>query len=76
MGKDYVSHAYLEGPMMAISLKDSGNINEVYHNLKTSIDEDKYTVYVNGNFPKNGTLMMEKIITWRQSGLCPSLGMQ
>ncbi|CAI5066361.1 BTE_HP_G0098460.mRNA.1.CDS.1 [Saccharomyces cerevisiae] len=50
--KDYVSHAYLEGPMMAISLKDSGNINEVYHNLKTSIDEDKYTVYVNGNFPK------------------------
>ncbi|CAI4056648.1 hypothetical protein SKDZ_03G0900 [Saccharomyces kudriavzevii ZP591] len=50
--KDYVSHAYLEGPMMAISLKDSGKINEVYHELKTSINEDKYTVYVNGNFPE------------------------
>ena len=50
--KDYISHAYLEGPMMAISLKDSGKINEVYHNLKTSIDEDRYTVYVNGNFPE------------------------
>ncbi|EJS44518.1 YCR026C [Saccharomyces arboricola H-6] len=50
--KDYVSHAYLEGPMMAISLKDSGKINEVYRELKTSINEDKFTVYVNGNFPE------------------------
>ncbi|KOH00685.1 nucleotide diphosphatase/phosphodiesterase NPP1 [Saccharomyces eubayanus] len=50
--KDYVSHAYLEGPMMAISLKDSTEINEVYHELKSSIDEEKYKVYVNGNFPE------------------------
>ncbi|CAI4037608.1 hypothetical protein SMKI_03G0830 [Saccharomyces mikatae IFO 1815] len=50
--KDYVSHAYLEGPMMAISLKDSGNMNEVYHDLKTSVSEENYKVYVNGNFPE------------------------
>ncbi|CAI4057276.1 hypothetical protein N7582_000818 [Saccharomyces uvarum] len=50
--KDYVSHAYLEGPMMAIFLKDSTEINEVYHELKSSLDENKYKVYVNGNFPE------------------------
>lgn len=56
--KEHVEHAYGEGPMMAITTKDSSDVNEIYQELKKSLAAkgelgSKYKVYLNGNFPEH-----------------------
>ncbi|QLQ82564.1 hypothetical protein HG537_0H03270 [Torulaspora globosa] len=56
--KDHIEHAYGEGPMMAITTKDSGDVNEIYQELKKSLANQgelgsNFKVYLNGNFPEH-----------------------
>ncbi|QLL34494.1 hypothetical protein HG536_0G03560 [Torulaspora globosa] len=56
--KNHVEHAYGEGPMMAVTTKDSSDVNEIYQELKKSLANQgelgsKFKVYLNGNFPEH-----------------------
>ena len=54
--KSHVSHAYFEGPMLALYMEKTEDINKVYQELKANLHEQLlspyFNIYINGQFPE------------------------
>ncbi|KAL3234290.1 Ectonucleotide pyrophosphatase/phosphodiesterase 1 [Nakaseomyces bracarensis] len=57
---DMISHVYMEGSSLGIYVTSNSQISEVYKIIKNRIDNQRFSVYLNGNLPKEWNYNINK----------------